>query len=370
MAKKKILIVEDEVIIAADLKDLLESNGYEVLGHASTADHAVKMALEMKPDIILMDIVLQGVRDGIQAAKEIREKENIPIIFVSAFSDSELLVKANMIEPYGYVLKPFQERQLIVSIEITLSKNQTEEKLRSMEKQLAKTDKMAVIGEIAGGVAHELNNPMAVIAGYTDALLQELTPLLENQSENSKQRLRSMLKKINDSVYYCKGVIQKLVNFTQLQMAESSAEKFDVNQIIVDVMRQLEYHKKKKDHIILELSPELPRVKGSSLLFNLAFSNLLSNAIDATESNDGKITVKSWKDSQFIYVLFSDTGCGIKDEHKKNIFAPFFTTKYSGKGLGLGLPITQSILNRVSGKIEFESHVGAGSKFTVQLPMT
>jgi PAS domain S-box-containing protein len=131
--KVRILIVEDEAIVAEDLEMAITDIGYEVVGRAVSADEAVKKAVELKPDLIVMDIVLRGEKNGIDASHEIKEKMGIPIIFLTAYSDIELIDKAKSTEPHAYILKPFQERQLLASIEIALYKSRMEKRLKESE---------------------------------------------------------------------------------------------------------------------------------------------------------------------------------------------------------------------------------------------
>ncbi len=136
MAKARVLIVEDEAIIAADLKDGLTKMEYEVCGPAKSGEQAVSMALRQKPDVILMDIALAGTVDGISAARKIREKKDIPIIFLTAFSDDAILEKAKRATPSGYLIKPFQTRELQSTIEVVLHKADIERGLRDDNRQL------------------------------------------------------------------------------------------------------------------------------------------------------------------------------------------------------------------------------------------
>ncbi len=135
MKNARILIVEDQAIIAKDLGMMVTEIGYKVAGYAATAEDAIKKAVELKPDLILMDIVLRGKKNGIDASYEIKEKMDIPVIFLTAYADIELIDKAKTIEPYAYIVKPFQERQLLASIEIALFKSQMEKKLQESEEK-------------------------------------------------------------------------------------------------------------------------------------------------------------------------------------------------------------------------------------------
>ncbi|RLG25207.1 hypothetical protein DRN77_00640 [Methanosarcinales archaeon] len=133
MENARILIVEDEAVVAENLEMTLTDTGYEVVGRAASADDAVNAAIELKPDLILMDIVLIGHKNGIDASREIKEKIDIPTIFLTAYSDLDLVDRAKSTEPYAYIIKPFQERQLFASIEMALYKSRMARKLKESE---------------------------------------------------------------------------------------------------------------------------------------------------------------------------------------------------------------------------------------------
>lgn len=130
MAKTGILIVEDESIVAKDIQHSLKKLGYEVLGVCSTGEDAILQAEKTKPSLVLMDIMLKGDISGIEAADHIRQKQNIPIIFLTAYADSSTLAKAKVTEPYGYIIKPFKEIDLQTNIEIALYKHEKSSDLK------------------------------------------------------------------------------------------------------------------------------------------------------------------------------------------------------------------------------------------------
>ncbi len=133
--KVRIFVVEDEAIVAMDIRNSLEILGYSVVGTASTGEKAIVKALETRPDLMLMDIILKGEMDGVQAADHIRSRLDIPVIFLTACSDDATLQRAKVTEPFGYLLKPFEERELHSHIEIALYKHRTEKKLRESEER-------------------------------------------------------------------------------------------------------------------------------------------------------------------------------------------------------------------------------------------
>jgi DNA-binding response OmpR family regulator len=128
MSKARILIVEDEGVIAADIEERLKRLGYEIAGWANNGDDAIMYAISYNPDLILMDIMLKGPLDGIEVAGQVRRQQDVPIIFLTAFSDEAMLERAKITEPFGYLLKPFNERELVTTIEMALYKHQMDRK--------------------------------------------------------------------------------------------------------------------------------------------------------------------------------------------------------------------------------------------------
>ncbi|MCX7039723.1 MAG: response regulator, partial [Spirochaetes bacterium] len=122
MSKARIMVVEDEGVVALQIKEALEGMGYQVPGIALTGEEAVAKVLDMEPDLVLMDIQLKGGLNGVEAAGRIRARLDVPIVYLTAFSDEETLEQAQLTEPYGYVLKPFEERSLHAIIQMSLAK--------------------------------------------------------------------------------------------------------------------------------------------------------------------------------------------------------------------------------------------------------
>lgn len=139
MNKAKLLIVEDEGITAEDIKDYLTSLDYDVLGICSTGEDAIEKARELEPDLVLMDIMLAGVVDGIQAAEIIREQYGIPVVYLTAYSDPQTLDRAKITDPYGYILKPFDQRDLQIAVEIALHKHSLQSKILESQRWLSTT---------------------------------------------------------------------------------------------------------------------------------------------------------------------------------------------------------------------------------------
>ena len=183
-AKTRIMIVEDEGIVVLDIRSNLQELGYEVAGVASSGEEAIEKVAEERPDLVLMDIRLQGRLDGIDAAGQIRARFDIPVVYLTAHADEATLQRAKLTEPFGYLLKPFEERELQTTIELALYRHKMERKLRESERWLATTLKSigdAVIATDDYGHIKFMNPVAEALTGWSqaDALDEEFQKVLE-----------------------------------------------------------------------------------------------------------------------------------------------------------------------------------------------
>jgi len=169
MVEIQILVVEDESIVAEDIRRNLENLGYVVPAVASSGEDAVKKAEELSPDLVLMDIVLKGEIDGIEAAEQIRSRFDIPVVYLTAYSDEKTLERAKITEPFGYVIKPFKERELQINIEIALYKHKMEKKLKESREWFSTTLRSisdAVIATDSKGCVKFMNPVAEALTGW------------------------------------------------------------------------------------------------------------------------------------------------------------------------------------------------------------
>jgi len=192
-AKSKILIVEDEGVVAKDIQGRLERLGYAIVGIAYSGDKAVEAAGRLSPDLVLMDIKLRGDMDGIEAARQIRDSFNIPVIYLTAYTDDMTLKFAKTAEPYGYIVKPFGDRELHSTINMALYKHEAEKALRESENRYR-----AVIENATEGIVvtqdrklQFVNPQFIVIMGYSE---KELTsrPFIEFVHPDHREQLRGI----------------------------------------------------------------------------------------------------------------------------------------------------------------------------------
>jgi signal transduction histidine kinase len=372
MGDVKILVVEDESIVAKDIERCLKNLGYTVSATVVSGEEAIKKAGEDKPDLVLMDIVLQGEMDGIEAAKQIRSRFNIPIIYLTAYADEAILERAKITEPFGYILKPFEDRELHIIIEIAVYRHKMEMKLKETEAQLIQSAKMKAIGELAKGVAHEFNNLITGIKGYA-----ELARLKEGDQKTISKALDVILR-ASDRAH---ELTTKLLTFSQ--HTESLVQWTNIENLINDVLTLVGKQMEKGNIQIVRNFDSLLPVKADAIKLQQVFLNLLINACEAmpnggtlivsTRSKSDKV-MDSETPEKYVTISFQDTGCGIPPENLDRIFEPFFTTKgalggSSIPGIGLGLSLAYSYIRDHNGTIEVESKVGKGSNFIITLPI-
>ncbi len=236
-----------------------------------------------------------------------------------------------------------------------------------MNEQMVETGKLASVGELAAGIAHEINNPLAVMveeAGWIEDLLEEEE---FNELENLEE-LRRSLKQIKVHGVRCREITHKLLSFAK--RTDPKLREINLNDLIEEVIAISEQsarygHVKVQKH----LAPELPTVYASPSEMEQVLLNLINNAMDAIGTKGGHIEVTSRVEGDYAVVGVADSGCGIPEAVLARIFDPFFTTKPVGRGTGLGLSICYGILKKMGGEISVNSAVGVGTTFHVYVPI-
>jgi two-component system NtrC family sensor kinase len=234
---------------------------------------------------------------------------------------------------------------------------QSIENLQRLQAQMVQTEKLVSLGQLAAGAAHEINNPLAAILGYSDLLADD--PALP-------EKARATAGKIRDQARRTKTLVANLLRFARQVPPERTL--LDINTVVTNAvqLRALDL-RSSKSRIELQLESVLPGVRGDGNQLLQVFFNIINNAIDAMEPSEGGVlTIKTIRDRGNVVILFSDTGPGIKDPQR--VFDPFYTTKPVGKGTGLGLSICFGILQEHAGKILCYNSQQGGAVFRVELP--
>lgn len=486
-----VLIVEDEGLVAEDLQQTLQEFGYDAFAIAMSGDEAILRATERCPDVILMDIRINGRRDGIETARIIREKFRVPIVFLTAHADAMTVERAKAAEPFGYLTKPVRAAELRSAIETAIYRSEMERRLRERERwfsttlqsipdavlsvdlagtvtfinpqgetltglaardvlgrpatevlrmmsrhpieraildgrtvhaegglvhavtgvsrdvsesvapvlddgrvlgavmvfrditehklvqrQLELTDRLASLGTMAAGVAHEINNPLTAVVANANIIEEELGALRAHLAASAA----------------LDAVASRYLNDIEAALADIAGAGIRIDRIVsdlrtfsrceptipgyADVVKALEWAQRttatevrSRARLFTELAP-VPLVVGDEARLGQVFVNLIVNAAQAiapgrASVNTIHLTTRCDRDGVVIEVR--DTGSGIPPEIQGRIFDPFFTTKPIGVGTGLGLSISRGIVASFGGSIVVESTPGQGTCVRVHL---
>ncbi|MGB3092370.1 MAG: ATP-binding protein [Candidatus Zixiibacteriota bacterium] len=232
------------------------------------------------------------------------------------------------------------------------------EELRKTEDQLIQSDKVASLGKLAAGVAHEINSPLTGILTYSSLLLQA-----KPDGDPDREDLEVIVNETNR----CKNIVKGLLDFARQTAPQKTST--DINEV-VEKSTNLIAHQANMQNVKIEkkIAPGLPKISVDVGQIQQVFINILLNAIEAMPEG-GNLTVSSAREDKMVAVRFTDTGVGIPKENLPKILDPFYTTKEQGRGTGLGLSVSYGIVERHRGKLEVKSRVGKGSTFTVKLPI-
>jgi signal transduction histidine kinase len=230
--------------------------------------------------------------------------------------------------------------------------------LQEAQAQISHQEKMASLGMMAAGIAHEIGNPLTSISSMTQVIKRK------NENQNISEYVTNILKNIER----ISRIVRELVDFSRPSSYEEAPS--DINEIIKSAVGIMKYDRRSKNLTYsLTLDPELPKTIIVSDHLLQVFLNILINSVDASEGYGDEIVVKSFINNGNIYIDISDHGCGIPLEMQKKIFEPFYTTKEVGKGTGLGLTVSYGFIKKLNGEIKVNSDEGKGSKFTIIIPV-
>jgi len=406
---RRVLIVDDEELILNLFADYLSAryscatanNGHEALAQLSRETFA----------LVITDVQMPGM-SGTELLRKIKETyPETAVIMASGVGRTQRVLDAVRLGAFDYLVKPCELDVLELTVERALEQrallrsahrykrdlerrneelHESRETLGRLQAQIVHSEKMASLGQLAAGVAHELNNPAGFIFGNMEILngcapgLERLLQLYESASlpakeaaevarikdeidyENSLRDLRSIIADCLDGSERIRDVVQNLRTFSHLDEAEF--KKVNVHEGLDATIRLLARFYESGQVKLHRDYAELPLVDCYAGQLNQVWMNLLDNAAQAVK-NGGEVRVVTWREGPLAVVSVTDTGHGIAPEHLKHVFDPFFTTKPVGEGTGLGLSVTYSIVERHGGTIKVESHPGSGTTFIVHIPI-
>jgi signal transduction histidine kinase len=361
-----ILLAEDDEAAASMLDVLLGSAGYDVV-IARDGTAALQRLEEMpSPDIILLDWMLPEMT-GLEVCRRIRERRDplsLPILMVTARSDSASISSAFEAGANDYITKPFLGAELRARIAAHLRVKQLSDERRAMDEHLMERDKLATLGLLVSGVAHDLNNPLGGIHGWAQLLLEQ---------ETDVEKLVA-LDAIISEVKRCNRIVADLLSFVRRQSPERL--EVDVAEILTRTLELRDRHLQSVGVVPrLALEPALPVVIGDAQQLQQVFVNLLVNAEHALRDAGSILRISAERRTcedgmgcDWVAVRFYNDGPAIPQTLVSRIFDPFFTTKDRDEGTGLGLAICRRIAREHGGDVEVESGE-EGTTFTVLLPV-
>jgi signal transduction histidine kinase len=421
----RILLVDDTPTNLKVLAEALHGQGWKTLMAADGAS-AIEQVEYLRPDLILLDVMMPGI-DGFETCRRLKANPNtqdIPIIFMTALSDTVDKVRGLELGAVDYVTKPFQHEEVIARTKLHLRLSQLTHKLeqevqsrtqdlsqslgqlQQAQLQLVQSEKMSTLGQLVAGIGHEINNPIGFINGnlkYVQEYANDLFRLLElyqAKLPSPDAELEEIIEEI-DLPYLIGDMPQMLGSMkegvSRLQEISLSLRTFARSDTATMVDYQVEDglnstlmllgHRLKADDRrpaiqIVKDFQKTPKVSCYAGQLNQVFMNLFANAIDALDdSNEGKsyqeleaqpnrISIATELKGKDLVIRIQDNGTGIDAGIREKIFEPSFTTKAVGKGTGLGLPISQQIIEvKHQGKLDCFSELGQGTEFVITLPI-
>lgn len=424
-----IMIVDDNPANLGVLSDTLDQAGLEVWV-AQSGKIALERVQYALPDLILLDVMMPGI-DGFETCRQLKANaatREIPVIFMTALSDTENKVEGFQLGAVDYITKPFQQEEVLARIKLHLKLYELAEKLeqknvlleqkvaemsqayhdlQQMQLQLIQSEKMSSLGQMAAGIAHEINNPVNFIYGnltHAKDYMKDIMGLLslyQSEYPNPTPRIQAEqaaidlpfiqedLLKLFSSMTMGARRIHEIVKSMRIfsRIESSEAQVVDIHEGIDSTLTILQHRLKEvPDRAAIELIKkytQLPFVECYVGQLNQVFMNILSNAIDALEEYDQQRTVEAriQRPSQiqistdvisngWVAIRIADNGPGMSEDVKARLFEPFFTTKPMGKGTGLGLSIShQIVVEKHGGKLHCHSALGQGTEFVIEIPI-
>ncbi len=359
----KTLLVEDNPGDSRLIREMLvEARGVAFdLEYADRLQTGLKHLGEREIDVVLLDLGLPDSQGLETLSKTYAQAPEVPIVVLTGLDDEMLGVQAVNRGAQDYLVKRQVDANLLVrTIRYAIERKRAEERERQLQLQLNLSSRLASVGIMASGVAHEINNPLTSIIGFTELLMQKDVP----------EDVREVVEVINNNAQRVAGIVKNLLAFAQQQELERTC--VNINEIIQATLTIRAYSLESSNiRVTTQLDPALPRTMADDAQLRQVFLNLIINAETEMKSAHGmgNLLIKTERLENTIQVSFTDDGPGIPEENLVHLFVPFFTTREVGKGTGLGLSICHAIMSEHGGRIYVKSKLGKGATFIVELPV-
>ncbi len=373
MDNKRLLLVDDETHFRSPLRKRLEKRGFSVLEAGNGRECQTIMRTEAV-DAVVLDVKMPGM-NGIEVLEWIRENyAQTEVVLLTGHACAADGVEGIKKGAFDYLTKPVELDHLVQKINQALEKQKRQKEKKQeaefkarMEQQMVATERLASLGTLSTGIAHEIDNPLAIIRECA-AYLRLLINKVDKDTLPRKTDFENAINKIETAIDRARRITHQLLGF--VRQPETVFTETDLKVLVDETIGFISKEAKNNN---IEIKQDTDRANGviwsDPYAIRQVLINLITNALGAVEPG-GSITV-SIKDTDCLAVIsVEDTGHGIPKENLEKIFEPFFTTKPPGKGTGLGLYVTSGIVERLGGKIDVSSRVGQGSVFQVTLPRT
>lgn len=422
----QVLVVDDTPTNLEVVTEVLSTAGYDV-AIAMSGERALKQLKYQSPSLILLDVQMPGI-DGFETCRRLKEDSRtsqIPVIFLTAFSDTESIIKGFSLGAVDYISKPFQEEVLLARVqthlrlstlnqvleqqvaERTVQLKQALDNLHKAQLEIIQSEKMSSLGNLIAGIAHEINNPLGFLKGSiknSEEYIQDLSshlslyqahypqpvPSIQDHAEEIdleflNQDLPTLLNSMDAAADRIHSISVSLRTFSRAD-TEYKVDA-DVHEGLDSTLLLLKYRLKADEHRpeiqVQKQYGELPEVQCFPGQLNQVFMNILANAIDIFDEVAQQTTFAHLKthpqvltiytvlvEPDWIEIRIKDNGRGMTEDVKAKIFEHLFTTKGVGKGTGLGLAIAhQIVVEAHGGRLTVQSELGQGSEFCIQLPI-
>jgi two-component system NtrC family sensor kinase len=371
MEELRLLLVDDEEHFRQVLAKRLSRRGMAP-EQAGSGEECLNL-LEKRPmDVVILDVKMPGM-DGLEVLRRIKERyERTEVILLTGYANTQDGVDGIKSGAFDYLSKPVELDHLAGKIKQAHEKILWEEERKKeadfrarMEQRMAAAERLASLGTLASVVAHEINNPLAIIndsVGWMQLLLSKP----DMAEMRIKGQLEKGLGKIAKSVERAKKVTHQLLGFARKD--DSVVSEVNLSQLVEEAVQLVEKEASYKEiEFVQEVDASLDSIRSDAFQLRQVLINLLTNAIHATGPK-GRIKIRLQKDGEQAILTIQDTGQGIPQEDLERIFEPFFSTKPTGEGTGLGLFVTRGIVEKLGGTIEAESRLGEGTDFRITLP--
>ncbi|VAV85511.1 hypothetical protein MNBD_DELTA01-1187 [hydrothermal vent metagenome] len=357
--KPKILIVDDNESNRMLLTAKMEADGYEA-DVASNGLEGISKAENLHPDLILLDVMMPQL-DGFETCRRLKSRDEtryIPVIMLTARGELEDKLMGLEVGAEDYIVKPYSLIEISARVRALLA-------VRALHSRLRESEKMAALGEMVDGIAHEIRNPLTTVGGMArrlyDAAEEDVHKRYASTIMSSVERMERMMARIDEY----KGILA------------STLKPGDINAVVRGAVEEAaalvkdaagDGGKGKSIIINTALMPDAPPVSIDAVNLKMAIFNIIQNAVEAIE-DDGVVTLEtSLLDENTLALKITDNGVGMSEEFVKNIFHPFYTSKMTGAGLGL--TISYRIIQDHNGVVEVESCPGQGTTFTIKFVLT